>query len=305
MIGPIIPGGAAGLSETAADALYVRLDDFDTPLGAKLVAVRDLTWAANKGLYFIGTGAVATFDLTSYGRSLGNVADEAAFKSLVNLEIGVDVQAYSAKTAAIAAATWAANSFIYLTGTGTVDVTGLTSGSRTALAGSGSATTWLNGAGALTTPTPGQIGAVKDISAQLASDASIAFTLLTYEDFLTIALEANVTYYVELHLGYTTGATPDGIISADLSAVSGTGVQSTSFQTDGIQVLSSFGTDGGAAVSGTNGVEVVGNAARRDVVWWAIIRTTAAGNLKILFATKSSGTYTLNGRSFVTAVPIA
>lgn len=65
-------------------------------LDATLTAWAGMTVAANKGFYGTGADAFATYDLTSYGRSLGGVADETAFKALVNLEPGTDVQAHSA-----------------------------------------------------------------------------------------------------------------------------------------------------------------------------------------------------------------
>jgi hypothetical protein len=55
-----------------------------------------VTSAANKLFYFTGSGTGDVTDFTAYGRSLVGVADEAAFKALVNLEIGTDVQAYNA-----------------------------------------------------------------------------------------------------------------------------------------------------------------------------------------------------------------
>lgn len=79
------------------------------PLSALLSSVAALTTAANKGLYTTALNTAALYDLTAYGRSLGGVADEAAFKALVNLEAGVDYQAYTAATNALAALTPAAN----------------------------------------------------------------------------------------------------------------------------------------------------------------------------------------------------
>ncbi len=47
----------------------------------------------------------ANVTIGAYGPTLLNVADEAAFKAAVNLEIGTDVQAYNANLAALAAGT--------------------------------------------------------------------------------------------------------------------------------------------------------------------------------------------------------
>lgn len=73
--------------------------DLDTAAGtfqprdAELTALAGLTSAADKVPYFTGSGAAAVADFTAYGRSLVAVADEAALKTLVNLEIGTDVLA--------------------------------------------------------------------------------------------------------------------------------------------------------------------------------------------------------------------
>jgi hypothetical protein len=66
---------------------------------------------ASKYLAFTATGAPttsatvapATATLTAYGESLVAVADEAALKTLINAEVGVDVQAWSTHLDAIAA----------------------------------------------------------------------------------------------------------------------------------------------------------------------------------------------------------
>lgn len=97
--GDLDPNGHAitGYSTTAqANALY-------QPLDADLTAIAGLTSAANKVPYFTGAGTAAVTDFTAYGRSIVGVADEAAFKALVNLEAGTDVQAYDATLAALAA----------------------------------------------------------------------------------------------------------------------------------------------------------------------------------------------------------
>lgn len=72
-------------------------------LGDNLEAVRGLTSAADKVPYFTGAGTADVADLTTYGRSIVAVANEAALKALVNLEIGTDVQAYDSDLAALAA----------------------------------------------------------------------------------------------------------------------------------------------------------------------------------------------------------
>ena len=94
---------------------------------AELAAIAGLTSAADRLPYFTGSGTAALATFTAYGRSIAAVADEAAFKALVNLEIGTDVQAYNANLAALAGLTSAADKLPYFTGAGTAGVTTLSS----------------------------------------------------------------------------------------------------------------------------------------------------------------------------------
>lgn len=70
---------------------------------AELVALAGLTSANNKCFYFTGAGTSATFDCSSFGRSVANAADAAALRTLAGVVIGTDVQAYDADLAALAA----------------------------------------------------------------------------------------------------------------------------------------------------------------------------------------------------------
>ena len=101
---------------------------------AELAALAGLTSAANKLPFFTGTGTATLADLTSYGRSIVAVADEAAFKALVNLEIGTDVQAQDAELSALAGLTSAANKIPYFTGAGTASVADFSSYGRSLVA---------------------------------------------------------------------------------------------------------------------------------------------------------------------------
>lgn len=52
---------------------------------AELAAIAGLTSAADKGIYFTGSGSAATFDLSSFGRTLAGSADAAAARSSLGL----------------------------------------------------------------------------------------------------------------------------------------------------------------------------------------------------------------------------
>lgn len=95
----------AGLSPIADQGVYFSGADSAAlySLTASGRALAALIGAVDKIPYFNGSGSADITDFPPYGRSLIAVASEAAFKTLVNLEIGIDVQAYDATLAALAA----------------------------------------------------------------------------------------------------------------------------------------------------------------------------------------------------------
>jgi microcystin-dependent protein len=104
---PILAVGEPGFE---VDTLRMKLGDGSTAwtslayvggAGNAIAALSALTPAAGKVPYFTGASAASQVDSTSYGRSLLNVADEAALKSLINAEGGTDFATPSALSAGL------------------------------------------------------------------------------------------------------------------------------------------------------------------------------------------------------------
>ena len=130
----ISDGGTGGTSASAARTnLGVAIGSDVQAHGDVLDDLSGLTQAANKGIYFDTANSAATFDLTSAGRALLDDADASAQRTTLGLAIGTDVQAYDAELAALAGLTSAANKLAYFTGSGTADLTDLSSYARTLL----------------------------------------------------------------------------------------------------------------------------------------------------------------------------
>ena len=132
-------------------ALDVNVDDSTIEISADALQIKNsgVTYAKIQnvsatdkilGRSTAGAGVVEEITCTAFARSILDDANEAAFKATVNLEIGVDVQAYDAELAAIAGLTSAANKVPYFTGSETagtldfLDEDTLSSDSATAVA---------------------------------------------------------------------------------------------------------------------------------------------------------------------------
>lgn len=100
---------------------------------AKTAAIAALTWASDTIAYFTGASSVASTAFTSLARTLLGRTTTAQLRSDIGVIIGTDVQAYSAKTAAIAALTWANDTIAYFSGASTAASTAFTSLARTIL----------------------------------------------------------------------------------------------------------------------------------------------------------------------------
>ena len=104
----IVGNGASWVVESGAtvrESLGLIIGTDVQAYDTELSALAGLTSATDKMPYFTGSGTADVADLTSYGRSLIATVNEVGFRQFVNLEIGVDIQAWDGDLDDIAALT--------------------------------------------------------------------------------------------------------------------------------------------------------------------------------------------------------
>ncbi|MGP1667525.1 MAG: hypothetical protein ACTS5I_16790, partial [Rhodanobacter sp.] len=112
------------------------------PLAADLTAIAALTSAADKALYATGAGTWGLADFTGFGRSIAGAIDAVAALTLLGAVIGADVQAFDARLADIAGATFAQGDILYFNGTNLVNLAPGSAGQVFTTGGAGANPSW-------------------------------------------------------------------------------------------------------------------------------------------------------------------
>ena len=120
---------ASAAQTTLGLSVGTNVQAFDDGLNS----ISGLTTSANQMIYTDGSDSYATTSLTNYARSILDDANEATFKSTVNLETGTDIQAFDAGLSSIAGLTTSANRMIYTSNSDVYATTTLTAFARTLL----------------------------------------------------------------------------------------------------------------------------------------------------------------------------
>lgn len=127
-----VANGGTG-STTASDArtaLGLVIGTDIMAQDAELAAIAGLVSSNNKGIFFTGSGSAATYDLSSFGRTVAGLADAGALRSELSLVPGVNVMAYDSELAALSSLVSAADKGIMFSGAGTAATFDLSSFGR-------------------------------------------------------------------------------------------------------------------------------------------------------------------------------
>lgn len=200
-----------------------------------------VTPAANKMLHFTGASSAELKDTTTLGLSLLGAASASAAQQAIDAEVGVDVQAYSARLGEIAALSVTDGKFIVADGSGWVAESGGTA--RTSL-----------GLGTGNSPTFTNLSLTGNLTVQGGMEIMKGTTFLNYADYQV--LNAGYTSSSALPVGtvsiYQGSATSQTIaaggFTAGVNAVSNPTIEvssTTGFSTGNfVQVVGSTSNDG-------------------------------------------------------------
>lgn len=210
---PAVQGGAT--VKSTIDQIATRVIASD----AELAAIAGLTSAADRGMYFTGSGTASLFTFTAAGRAILDDADNTAQRVTLGLVIGTDVQAYNARLADIAGITYAQGDILYHNGSNLVKLAAGTSGHFLKTQGAGANPTWA-------LPSGGTI-ADADYGDITVSSSGTVFAI--DNDVVTYAKMQNVSAAARI-LGRASGAGSGDVTeltAAQTATILGTEVKST------------------------------------------------------------------------------
>lgn len=252
-----LEAGTDFLSPAAIAAAY-------QPLDATLTALAGVTVAADKMIYATGADTFSTTDFTSVARTLVNqttqalmrttglglssngsslvsAADYAAMKALLDLEIGTDVQAYNARLADIAGASWAQGDVVYYDGSNLVRLAAGTNGHFLKTQGAGANPAWAAASGSGAVATDSIWDAKGDLAVGTGADTASRLAVGTNGQVLS-ADSGEATGLKWVTVAGTGDVTAASSFGADNRLIrsdgTGKGVQSTGISVDDSDVVS-------------------------------------------------------------------
>lgn len=252
-----LEAGTDFLSPAAIAAAY-------QPLDGTLTALAGVTVAADKLVYATGADTFSTTDFTSVARTLVNqttqalmrttglglssngsslvsAADYAAMKALLDLEIGTDVQAYNARLADIAGASWAQGDVVYYDGSNLVRLAAGTNGHFLKTQGAGANPAWAAASGSGAVATDSIWDAKGDLAVGTGADTASRLAVGTNGQVLS-ADSGEATGLKWVTVAGTGDVTAASSFGADNRLIrsdgTGKGVQSTGISVDDSDVVS-------------------------------------------------------------------
>lgn len=177
------------------------------PLDASLTAYAALTTAADKGIYFSAADTPVAFDFVANGRSLVG-ANYAGMRALLDLEVGTDFNAYSARLADIAGISWTQGDLLYFNGTNLVRLAPGSSGQLLQTNGAGANPSWETAAGS---------GTVTSVDVAISGTGiSVSGGPVTSTGTITLTIGANLSEWAGLNPSANAGSL---VTAADYAAM--------------------------------------------------------------------------------------